>query len=205
MNIILLGPQGSGKGTQAAMLAKELGLCWVPIGELLRKEAEKDTTRGQQIKKKLADGRLLPTQLTIDILDENLTETKCNGFIFDGFPRKLDQAEALDSLVAIDHVIELKLSDKEAVHRLSNRQQCKKGHIYGLNIKPKKKGVCDADGEKLFVREDDKPEAIMERLKIYHDETEPLLEYYRPRKIVHTIDASKKPKEVFKEMMEVLR
>ncbi|MBI4016975.1 MAG: nucleoside monophosphate kinase [Candidatus Aenigmarchaeota archaeon] len=204
MNIILLGVQGSGKGTQATMLAKELKLCWISLGELLRKEAEKKTERGARTKKILAQGHLVPTELTIEILDEFITKNHCDtGYIFDGFPRTLDQAEALDALVTIDYVIELKLSDDDAIRRLSNRLQCKNGHIYGISIPSKKKGKCDIDGEKLFVREDDKPEAIKERLKIYHEETEPLLEYYEQRKIVHTIDSSKKPKEVFKKMIEV--
>lgn len=204
MNIILLGPQGSGKGTQAAMLAKELGMCWIPAGELLRKEAEKKTARGQRIKKILAEGHLVPTELTIEIIEDYLNENPCDaGFIFDGFPRTLDQAEALDELVYMDYVVELKLSDKEAIHRLSKRQQCGRGHIYGISIPPKKKGVCDIDGEKLFVREDDKPEAIKERLKIYHEETEPLLEYYKSRKIVQVVDASKTPAEVLRAIRDV--
>ncbi len=204
MNIILLGSQGSGKGTQAAMLAKKTGMCWVSIGELLRKEADKNTERGIQIKKILAEGHLVPTELTICILEEHLKQCK-EGIILDGFPRTLDQAEALDEMMQVDHVIELKISDDEAVLRLSSRTQCKNNHIYGLNKKPKKKGICEVDGENLFVREDDKPEAIRARLKIYHEETEPLLEFYRPRKIVHSVDASKSPEEVLALILAIVK
>ena len=199
MNIILLGPQGSGKGTQATLLAQHFELCTVSVGELLRHEADKKTKRGNLIKETLSRGDLVPTKISMKLLQEYLEKNTCkNGIILDGFPRTLEQAEALDDIIAIDHVIELQLSDEQAVERLTGRLQCKQGHVYGTDIPPKKKNTCDIDGEKLFMREDDNPNAIKERLTIYHDETEPLLEYYRPRDIVHTVDAAKKPRDVFK-------
>ena len=199
MNIILLGPQGSGKGTQATLLAQQFDLCTVSVGELLRHEANKKTKREKLIKETLAKGNLVPTTISLQLLQEYLEKSSCKkGIILDGFPRTLDQAEALDEMMAIDIVIELFISDEQAIERLSGRLQCKQGHLYGTNIPPKKKDICDIDGEKLFHREDDTPEAIKERLLIYHDETELLLEYYRPRNILHTVDASKSPQKVFK-------
>jgi len=131
MNIILLGPQGCGKGTQSAMIAKEFGLCEVSVGELLRKEADKKTRRGKHVKAILAQGHLVPTEITVQILRDFLKDNACNeGVILDGFPRTLDQAEALDSILNIHAVIELKLSDAESVRRLSARTQCKEGHLW---------------------------------------------------------------------------
>ena len=204
MNIILLGPQGSGKGTQATLLAQYFEFCTVSVGELLRHEACKKTTRGKLIKETLAKGDLVPTTISLQLLQEYIEKNAFKkGIILDGFPRTLDQAEALDEMMNIDTVIELFISDEQAIKRLSGRLQCKQGHIYGTDIPPKKKGICDIDKEKLLPREDDTPKAIKERLLIYHDETEPLLEYYRPRNVLCTVDASKSPQEVFKDVCKL--
>ena len=204
MNIILVGPQGSGKGTQAVLLAKRFGLCTISIGELLRKEAEKNTKRGLLIKNILKKGDLVPMEISVAVLKTYLEKNPCDaGIIFDGFPRTLEQAEALDEIADINYVIELKLSDEDAVQRLSSRKQCKNGHVYGKYIPPKKDGICDIDGEKLFLRDDDTPKAIMERLMIYHDETEPLLEYYAPRNIIHSINGSGSQEQVFEAICKI--
>ncbi len=205
MNIVLLGPQGSGKGTQATLLSQHFGFCTVSVGELLRHEANKTTKRGNLIKETLARGDLVPTKISMKLLQEYMKKNTCNkGIILDGFPRILDQAEALDELLTVDIVIELSLSDEQAIQRLTGRLQCKNGHVYGTDLPPKKKGICDIDKEKLTARDDDTPEAIKERLLIYHEETEPLLEYYSPRNIVHAVNAAKKPREVFKMVCKII-
>lgn len=205
MNIILLGPPGSGKGTQTANIAKEYCLCVISLGAMLREEATKDTPHGKEIKNILAKGELVPIETTTKIIKKKLQKENCTkGILFDGFPRTLEQAEALEDIASIDYVFELAISDDEVIKRLSNRTQCKKGHIYGPTIPSKKQGICDIDGFPLAQREDDTQEAIEERLVIYHDETEPLIEYYKPRNIVHTIDASKKPDKVFADIKKIL-
>ena len=140
------------------------------------------------------------------MVKERLEDKDCQqGFLLDGVPRTLPQAEMLDEIVEITHVIEIKINDDLAVKRLSARRQCKQcGRIYGLDLPEKKKGVCDDDNALLYQRDDDKPEAIKKRLELYHDETEPLLEYYRPRNIVFQVDGSLPAEKTFAQLKKII-
>jgi adenylate kinase len=200
MNIILLGPQGSGKGTQAQLLAEKHDLLHLATGDLLRETAKRD----EIIKKQLASGKLFSDKQMITLVEKKIADEP-RGIIFDGFPRTLAQAESLDEITTINVVIELKLNDAEAIKRISGRRECSQCHaVFGWEIKPRKEGSCNRCGGKLVQREDDKPEAVKKRLAQYHDETEPLLEYYRPRNIVYTVDASRSIDVIFKELCEII-
>jgi len=202
MNIILVGPQGCGKGTQAELLADAYGYTHISTGDIIRSEIEKGDPTALKIKEGYDQGQLTPDDLVIELLKKNLSE---KGNILDGFPRTLEQAHALDDIVEIDLVIELQLTDEVGIERLSTRRQCNNCRtIYGPAKPPKQEGICDKDGEKLYQRYDDKPEAIKKRLATYRKITEPLLEYYRPREIVHQIDASQKIHDIFKEICEII-
>jgi len=185
MKILFVGPQGSGKGTQAKIISKKLGIAHLSMGDLLR--ATKGMLR-EKVDSFINKGELVPTELTIEIIKKRIKESDCkNGFILDGFPRNLEQAEIVDSFIEIEKVFEIDISDDEAVKRLNKRWMCKNCNI-GYNVltspKPKKQGICDKCGSPLYQREDDKDvEAIKNRLKIYHKETELILKRYKDKVI----------------------
>lgn len=205
MKIILIGPQGSGKGTIAQLISEKYNIPQISTGDIFRREIALNTVLGKKLKA-ITAGNLAPDKLTIAIMKKRLLQEDCEqGCILDGFPRNIVQARALDDFSEIDYVFELKIDDKTAIERISARRQCKSCHrIYGLNLQPKKQGVCDNCNGKLYQREDDKPAAIKKRLQIYHEETEPLLDYYRPRNIVYEIDASQNVEGVFRQVEAVL-
>jgi adenylate kinase len=206
MNIIILGAQGSGKGTQAKFLSEKYGLPHISTGDIFREAAEKKIELGLKAKSHWEKGSLVPDEITIGIVKERLSRPDCGqGFVLDGFPRTLAQAEGLDEFAQVDAVIELKISDDDAVKRLSGRRQCRKcSAVYGPENPSKKAGKCGNCGGELYQRDDDKPDVIKKRLGIYHEETEPLLEYYKPRKIVYAVDASKSIKEVFASVCKII-
>ncbi len=192
MNVILLGPPGSGKGTQADLLCEKYNLTHISPGKLGREGTDKIA---QEFKTYMDKGELAPAELTMRLIEKHLGQDN----LFDGFPRKLEQAEQLDEIADINLVIEIKISDKEAIKRLSSRVECIKCKTSYLHGKEK----CECGGE-IAKRKDDTPELIKKRLEKYHDETEPLLEYYKSRDIVHTIDGSKSIEEVFKQACKVI-
>jgi adenylate kinase len=201
MNIILLGAQGSGKGTQAQLLRQKYGFKHISTGDIIRQGIEEGDPTALKIKEGVAQGKLASDEMVIELVRKNLGDKN----IFDGFPRTLPQAEALDEITQIDAAIELKMPDELAVKRLSARRQCQScRRIYGAENPSRTPGVCDNCKGKLIQRDDDKPEAIMKRLETYHDETEPLLEYYKPRKIVHSVDASRKIEEIFADLCRII-
>ncbi len=204
MNIILLGAQGSGKGTQAKYMSEKYCIPHISTGDILREAAEKKTELGLKAKGFMEKGALVPDKIIMGIIKERISMPDCGqGFILDGFPRTLEQAKALDDITEIDFVLELKIPDEISVERLSKRRVCEKCQApYGFEAKLPEQ--CKKCGGKLIQRSDDKPEAIMKRLAVYHDETEPLLEYYKPREIVHAIDGTKSVSEVFAEIVVVL-
>lgn len=207
LRIVLIGPQGCGKGTQAKLLAERYKIPHISTGDLLRESAEKGDGIGLVIKNYLNKGKLIPTNTIIKIIEEKIKKPECKkGFILDGFPRNLDQAEALDEITEIDLVFIIDISDELAVKRISRRQNCAKcKRVYGIDIPPKKKGTCDMCSVKLIVREDDKPELVKKRLEVYHDETEPLIEYYKVRKdVVYTLDGSERADKVLKEIVKII-
>lgn len=184
MRIVFIGPQGSGKGTQAKIISEKLSIPHISTGDLLRNlEGElKKQVDGYMMK-----GVLVPDKLMIKILKERISKQDCkNGFILDGFPRNLKQAEELEKEIKIDMYFEIGINDEDAVKRLSGRRNCRNcGAIYNLNTypKPKSDGICDKCGGELFQREDDKEEAIKKRLKVYHKDTEQIIKKYKAVKI----------------------
>jgi adenylate kinase len=183
MNLIFVGPQASGKGTQGELIAKKLGLGHVSSGDILRSQKGELKVLADKV---MAQGALLPTDMMLKMVLERVKFPDCKkGVIFDGFPRNLEQAKALDKVMKIDNVIEIHISDDEAVKRLGGRLTCLKcGAVFNENSNPpKKKGICDACGGKLIKRADDVEEAIRKRLSIYHNETEPILKHYKVIKI----------------------
>ena len=183
MKLIFIGPQGSGKGTQAKIISKRLGIPHISTGDLLRSATGK---LREEIDSYIVKGNLLPDRNMLEVLREKLEQESCEkGFILDGFPRNLEQAEMLDDIVAIDKVIEIYISDDEAIMRLSGRVSCSEcGRGYNLVTMPPKDGEkCDECGGKLVQRDDDKEKAIRKRLEIYHRETEPMLKYYNAVRI----------------------
>ena len=182
MNIIFLGAPGAGKGTQAEIVSKKLAIPTVSTGNIIRAALKNGTPMGLQAKAFIEAGKLVPDEVVIGIIKDRLAEDDCqNGFILDGFPRTIPQAEALDGMgIVIDKVIDIEVADERIAQRMSGRRVCKVcGNSYHLEYKkPAVDGVCDDCGGELVQRKDDAPETVLERLKVYHDETEPLKSYY---------------------------
>ena len=182
MNIIFLGAPGAGKGTQAEIVSAKLAIPTVSTGNIIRAALKNGTPMGLQAKSYIEAGKLVPDEVVIGIIKDRLAEDDCkNGFILDGFPRTIPQAEALDAMgITIDKVIDIEVADERIAKRMSGRRVCKAcGNSYHLEYKkPAVAGVCDACGGELVQRKDDAPETVLERLKVYHDETEPLKSYY---------------------------
>lgn len=182
MNIIMLGAPGAGKGTQAEKLAEKLTIPTISTGNIIREALKSGTEMGLKAKSFMDEGKLVPDEVVIGIIKERLVNDDCkNGFILDGFPRTIPQAEALDSMgVVIDKVIDIEVSDNDIVKRMSGRRVCGKcGASYHLEYKaPTKEGTCDKCADTLVQRKDDHPDTVMARLDVYHTETEPLKDYY---------------------------
>jgi len=187
MNIILLGAPGAGKGTQAAVICEKLNIPTISTGNIIREALKNGTEMGLKAKSYMDAGKLVPDEVVIGIVKERLAQDDCaNGFILDGFPRTIPQAEALDAMgVVIDKVIDIEVADEVIVNRLSGRRVCEKcGRPYHLeSLKPKAEGICDDCGGTLVQRKDDSIETVKARLDIYHNETEPLKDYYAKQKI----------------------
>ncbi|MAF34407.1 adenylate kinase [Candidatus Woesearchaeota archaeon] len=199
MKLVLLGPPASGKGTQAERLSKALRLPQISVGELLREEYHKGTKEGKAAEKYFDKGKLAPHALVMKIVKKRLAKKDCKkGFIFDGFPRELPQARALMKLARPDRVVYIKVPDSLLVKRMVSRTQCPKGHTYGIGHKPKKRGVCDVDGQKLSHRHDDTPDIMGHRVKIFHQKTEPVLRFFKKMGIVQTVSGTGTPDQIFK-------
>jgi adenylate kinase len=183
MNLILLGAPGAGKGTQAEVISDALNIPQISTGNILREAVKNGTEYGLKAKAAMESGSLVSDDVVIGILKDRIAEDDCkNGFILDGFPRTVPQAEALDSMgVQIDKVVEIYVADETIQQRLSGRRVCLKcGATYHLEYKkPSKDGVCDSCGAELIIRKDDKPETVLDRLNVYHSQTEPLKDYYK--------------------------
>lgn len=192
MNLILLGAPGAGKGTQAEKICEKLSIPAISTGNILREAIKNETEMGLKAKSFIDAGDLVPDEVVIGIIDERLKEDDCkNGFILDGFPRTIPQAEALDKMgVRIDKVIDISVPDEKIASRLSGRRVCLKcGATYHLEFKkPKAEGICDACGDKLVQRKDDLPETVLDRLKTYHEQTEPLEGYYEKKGILRIVE-----------------
>ncbi len=193
MRLMMLGPPGAGKGTIAKKLIEKYGIPQLSTGDLLRAAVKEGTALGLQAKKFMDAGELVPDAVVIGLIKERLAQRDCRkGFILDGFPRTLPQAEALAAITTLQAVVNLDVADAEVISRLSGRRTCTKcGAIYHVkNIPPKTPGTCDKEGADLYQRDDDKEEAIKNRLNVYRRQTVPLIDYYRQAGILHDVDGA---------------
>ena len=202
LNLILLGPPGAGKGTQAERLKDDFGLPYIGTGDLLRKHKEDGTELGREAASYMQNGDLVPDELVIRMILEEIDEKGRDGFLLDGYPRSVGQADALaDALEESDRSLTAALlieaDDETVIQRLSGRRQCRNGHLYPVLFNPPKNdGHCDLDGTKLSQRDDDRPETVKKRLATYHAKTEPLIGYYEERGLLRRFDGSREPSEV---------
>jgi adenylate kinase len=208
MNLILLGGPGAGKGTQAEMLAEKLQIPTISTGNILRAAIKNGTPTGLKAKPFMDDGKLVPDEVIIGIINDRLAEEDCaTGYILDGVPRTIAQAEALEKAgILFDHVISIEIADETIVNRMSNRRVCEDcGASYHLvAVPPKVEGVCDKCGGKLVQRKDDAPETVKARLDIYHKETEPLKGFYAERGLLRSVDDRPTVAETSKGILDVL-
>ena len=212
MNVVLLGPPGAGKGTQAERVAKSCGVPHVSTGDMLRDSVAKGTELGKLAKGYMERGELVPDDVIIGIVKERLLEPDAEkGFILDGFPRTLAQAIALESELSslgrtIDFVVNIEVSDEEVVRRISGRRICRScGKPYHVEFNPPKvEGVCDVCGGQLYRRADDEPEAVRKRLEVYHEQTAPLKGFYKERGVLVDVDGAKSVVEVSKDIESLL-
>jgi adenylate kinase len=213
LNLILLGPPGSGKGTQGERLQEDFRLPYYATGDILRAAVKEGTEIGKQAKEYMERGDLVPDEVIIGVIAERLQEEEAaDGFILDGFPRTLPQAEALDTKMEelrreLTAAILIEVSEQEVLRRLGGRRTCEKNpsHIYHVDLDPpENEEVCDLDGGKLVVRDDDKPEVIKNRLAQYREKTEPLIDYYEERGILNTVAGEASPDEVEERIHAVL-
>jgi len=204
LNLVLLGPPGSGKGTQGERLNEDLRLPYYATGDILRGAVRDETELGRTAKEYMDRGDLVPDEVIVGVIAERIDSSEAlDGFILDGFPRTTPQAEALDAKLgelarAVTAVLLIDVPDDEVVRRLGGRRTCEAhGHVFHVDFNPpQQEGVCDVDGSKLIVRDDDKPEVIRKRLKTYHEKTEPLVSYYDHRSVLRRIDGEAAPEEV---------
>jgi adenylate kinase len=203
LNLILVGPPGAGKGTQAERMTQDFGLPYYATGNILREAVANGTELGRQAKEHMDSGGLVPDDVIIGVILEALEQDEAaNGFLLDGFPRTVPQADALGEALQqagrkISAVLLIDVPDEEVVRRLSGRRVSKAGRVYHVDFDPPKHPErCDIDGSALIQRDDDKPETIRKRLAVYHDQTEPLVDYYESRDLLRRFDGTRTPTEV---------
>lgn len=211
MNIILLGPPGAGKGTQAKKIQEHYKFPHISTGDILRENINNNTTLGLKAKSYMSRGELVPDELLITIIKDRLSKKDCqNGFMFDGYPRTIPQADALQMILTesgemVDAVLNIFVDDEELIKRLSGRRMCKCGASYHVIFNPPaQEDVCNVCKGILYQRDDDKSETIRNRLNVYKKQTQPLINYYANKKILKTIDGSKDILQIFEEIKEVL-
>jgi adenylate kinase len=204
LNLILLGPPGAGKGTQAGRLKDDFGLPYIGTGELLRNHKQNGTELGREASGYMDAGELVPDELVIRMILEEIDEKRGDGFLLDGYPRSVAQADALAAALEgngrrLTAVLLIDADDETVIQRLSGRRQCvKNGHLYHVEFDPPKNkdGYCDIDGSRLVQREDDEADTIRRRLTTYHDKTKPLIDYYEQRGLLRRFDGMREPNEV---------
>lgn len=212
MKIIMLGAPGAGKGTQAKMIAEKYSIPHVSTGDIFRANIKNGTELGMEAKKYMDQGQLVPDELTVKILLDRVAQPDCEkGYVLDGFPRTIPQAEVLDNALAklgesIDYAINVDVPDENIVKRMSGRRACPGcGATYHIEHVPsKKEGICDTCGQTLVLRDDDKPETVLNRLKVYHDQTQPLIDFYTNKGVLKTVDGTVDMKDVFAEIITIL-
>ena len=212
MKIIMLGAPGAGKGTQAKKIAEKYHIPHISTGDIFRANIEDGTELGKKAKTYMDQGLLVPDELTVDLVIDRVGQDDCkDGYILDGFPRTIPQAECLDAALEkrgekVDFAINVEVPDENIVNRMSGRRACVGcGATYHIKYNPTKvDGVCDACGEKLVLRDDDKPETVQKRLGVYHDQTQPLIDYYTKSGVLKEVDGTVDMEDVFQAIVEIL-
>ena len=212
MKIIMLGAPGAGKGTQAERIASRYQIPHISTGDIFRANIKEGTELGKKAKSYMDQGLLVPDSLTVDLVMDRIGQEDCkNGYILDGFPRTIPQAQSLTEALkargeALDFAIDVNVPDENIVARMSGRRACPGcGATYHIvYAAPAKEGICDKCGSALVLRDDDKPGTVKKRLTVYHDQTQPLIEYYSSEKILHTVDGTKDMEQVFQDITNIL-
>ena len=212
MKIVMLGAPGAGKGTQAKMIAEKYSVPHISTGDIFRANIKNGTELGMEAKKYMDQGLLVPDELTVKILLDRVAQEDCkNGYVLDGFPRTIPQAEVLDKALtelgdSIDYAIDVNVPDENIIRRMGGRRACVNcGATYHVEyIPPKKDGICDTCGNELILRDDDKPETVKNRLDVYHKQTQPLIDFYQAKGILKTVDGTVDMKDVFAAIVTIL-
>ncbi len=212
MKIIMLGAPGAGKGTQAKQIAGKYSIPHISTGDIFRANIKNGTELGKKAKEYMDQGLLVPDELTCDLVVDRIGQDDCkNGFVLDGFPRTIPQAEALTDALnklgeSMDFAIDVDVPDENIVKRMSGRRACLDcGATYHIvSIPPKKEGICDVCGSELVLRDDDKPETVQKRLDVYHEQTQPLIDYYKKQGILKSVDGTQAMEDVFANIVEIL-
>jgi adenylate kinase len=212
MKIIMLGAPGAGKGTQAKMIAERYGIPHVSTGDIFRANIKNGTELGKKAKTYMDAGQLVPDSLTVDLLIDRISQEDCaNGYVLDGFPRTIPQAQCLEEALAarkesVDYAIDVEVPDSNIVKRMGGRRACVTcGATYHVeHIPPKTEGICDKCGSELILRDDDKPETVQNRLKVYHEQTQPLIDFYNGKGVLKEVDGTQDMKKVFEDIVKIL-
>lgn len=212
VKIIMLGAPGAGKGTQAKQIAAKYQIPHISTGDIFRANIKNGTELGKKAKEYMDQGLLVPDELTCDLVMDRIQQEDCaNGFVLDGFPRTIPQAESLDAALekinqTMDYAIDVDVPDSHIVSRMSGRRACLNcGATYHVvAIPPKREGICDACGKELVLRDDDKPETVQKRLDVYHEQTQPLIDYYNKQGILQTVDGTQPMEDVFANIVSIL-
>jgi len=212
MKIIMLGAPGAGKGTQAKKLAERYSIPHISTGDIFRANIKNGTELGKKAKAYMDKGALVPDELVVDLVVDRFKNPDCaHGYVLDGFPRTIPQAEALDAALnaigeTVDFAINVEVPDENIINRMSGRRACAGcGATYHIKYNPTKvEGICDNCGEKLILREDDKPETVKNRLLVYHDQTQPLIDFYSKKSVLAEVDGTKDMDDVFKAIVNIL-
>ncbi len=212
MKIIMLGAPGAGKGTQAKMIADKYGIPHISTGDIFRANLKAGTELGKKAKVYMDQGLLVPDELTCDLVVDRISQDDCaNGFILDGFPRTIPQAECLTEALAkmddaMDYAIDIDVPDEAIIERMSGRRACLNcGATYHIvNVPPKVEGICDRCGSPIVLRADDEPETVKKRLDVYHEQTQPLVDYYKEQGILRSVDGTLGMMEIFNAIIEIL-
>lgn len=212
MKIVMLGAPGAGKGTQAKMIADKYQIPHISTGDIFRANIKEGTALGLEAKSYMDQGKLVPDELTVKILLDRVSKDDCaNGYVLDGFPRTIPQANVLKDALSklndkIDYAINVDVPDENIVRRMSGRRACVTcGATYHIeHVPPKKEGICDKCGSELILRDDDKPETVLNRLKVYHDQTQPLIDFYNNEGVLKEVDGTVDVKVVFENIVSIL-
>ena len=212
MKIIMLGAPGAGKGTQADKICAKYNIPHISTGDIFRANIKNNTELGQKAKSYMDKGELVPDELVVDLVVDRIKADDCtNGYVLDGFPRTIPQAEALDAALAaindkVDYAINVEVPDENIINRMSGRRACVAcGATYHIvHIPTKVEGVCDKCGAELILRDDDKPETVKNRLNVYHEQTQSLIDYYTAKNVLHEVDGTKAMEDVFSSIVSIL-